>query len=257
MDLRTLTRTLVIVALAITGGCATEAYDLRVKNEAQRQRIQQLEAELSATKLELEQARKQLDSYGKQDTAEVQALKAKVAVLEADLDSKKALISTLQDRLVHGGAALPVELTAKLDELSKKYPIINYDPTAGSLKISSDVLFEKGSDVVASQTVEALKSLCEVLNSPVAQKFDIVVAGHTDDIPIERPDTKQKHPTNWHLSAHRAIAVLNVLAANNVSPNRLSIRGFGEYRPAAPNAPGKKGNPQNRRVEIYLVPQGA
>jgi len=249
--------TSVLGLVAITAGCATEVYDLRVKNETQRQRIQELEAQLSAAKLELEQARQQLGSYGQKDSVEQQALKAKVAALEEDLAKRKALIATLQERLVHGGAALPVELAAQLEELSKKYPMISYDPAAGSLKISSDVLFEKGSDVVAEQAVGALKSLCEVLNGPDAQRFDIVVAGHTDDIPIERPETRQRHPTNWHLSAHRAISVLNVLVANKVSPTRLSIRGFGEYRPAAPNAPGNKGNPQNRRVEIYLIPQGA
>jgi chemotaxis protein MotB len=50
--------------------------------------------------------------------------------------------------------------------------------------------------------------------------------------------------------------VLDVMTTNSLDPKRLSIRGFGEYRPVAPNAPNKKGNPQNRRVEIYIVPEG-
>jgi flagellar motor protein MotB len=46
------------------------------------------------------------------------------------------------------------------------------------------------------------------------------------------------------------------MGTNNIDPKRMSVRGFSEYRPVAPNAPGKKGNPQNRRVEIYIVPEG-
>ncbi|MCK5175184.1 MAG: OmpA family protein, partial [Planctomycetes bacterium] len=65
------------------------------------------------------------------------------------------------------------------------------------------------------------------------------------------------HPTNWHLSVHRAISVLNVMTQNKVSPKRLSVRGFGEFRPAEPNKADKKGNAANRRVEIFIVPSGA
>jgi chemotaxis protein MotB len=59
------------------------------------------------------------------------------------------------------------------------------------------------------------------------------------------------------LSSHRAIAVVEQMEKNGIEPKRLSTRGFGEYRPLEPNAPEKKGNPKNRRVEIYIVPAGA
>jgi flagellar motor protein MotB len=46
------------------------------------------------------------------------------------------------------------------------------------------------------------------------------------------------------------------MEADGIPPERMSARGFGEYRPLELNAPGKKGNPVNRRVEIYIVPKG-
>jgi chemotaxis protein MotB len=64
------------------------------------------------------------------------------------------------------------------------------------------------------------------------------------------------HPTNWHLSVHRAISVENLMESNGVSPTRISVKGYGEYRPLEANEAGKKGNPKNRRVEIYLVAAG-
>jgi chemotaxis protein MotB len=124
------------------------------------------------------------------------------------------------------------------------------------VKFKSDLLFEKGSAIVASEATTAVKSLCSIMNSVQGLQFDIIVAGHTDDMPIRRAETKAKHPDNWHLSAHRAISVLNIMTANNVDPKRVSVRGFGQYRPIEDNAPDNKGNPQNRRVEIYIVPQG-
>jgi chemotaxis protein MotB len=124
------------------------------------------------------------------------------------------------------------------------------------VKLKSDLLFEPGSDKVAPSASDAVKSLCDILASEHAKQFDIIVAGHTDNIPIGKPETRAKHPTNWHLSSHRAISVLEVMARNEIAPERLSARGFGEYRPVVPNKPNKKGHPQNRRVEIYIVPKG-
>lgn len=242
--------------LALVGGCTTEAYDLRVKNETQRNHIQELESQLKAYELQLKQAQTALQSSGQQVAIEAKTLREQVAALEEDNAKKKTLIAQLTDRLVHGGTALPVELSAKLEDLSKNYPIISYDAGRGMLKVSTDLLFERGSDAVATAAAEAIKTLSTILNSEEAKKFDIVVAGHTDDVPILRPETLAKHASNWHLSAHRGIEVVKLMMSNGVAPTRLSVRGFGEFRPAAPNASGGKGNPQNRRVEIYLVPQG-
>jgi chemotaxis protein MotB len=94
------------------------------------------------------------------------------------------------------------------------------------------------------------------LNSELGKGFDIIIAGHTDDLRIAKPDTRERHPTNWHLSAHRAISVLDIMTKNNIVSERMSVRGFGEYRPIESNKPNRKGNPQNRRVEIYIVPKG-
>ena len=156
-----------------------------------------------------------------------------------------------------GGTKLPVELSTMLEDFAKGSDMITYDPATGVVKFKSDLLFEKGSDVVAPSAVESVKSLCTILNSEQGKEFDIVVAGHTDDLRIARPETREKHPTNWYLSAHRAISVLDVMIENGIAPERISERGFGEFRPVAPNEPNKKGNPANRRVEIYIVPKGA
>jgi chemotaxis protein MotB len=241
----------------LTNGCTSQqCKDLKVQNDTQQKRIAELESELQTTKVSLEQLKRQLESAEGRGGIEVSALQQKIAALEEDLGKKKELISSMQQQLLYGGASLPVELSTMLEDFAKDKEMVEYDSSRGIVKFKSDLLFEPGSDVVAPAAGEVIKLLCKILNSEQGKKFDIIIAGHTDDIRIGKPDTRIKHPTNWHLSAHRAISVLDIMAGGGISSERMSVRGFGEFRPIAPNKPDKKGNPQNRRVEIYIVPKG-
>ncbi|HPG27714.1 MAG TPA: flagellar motor protein MotB [Myxococcota bacterium] len=76
--------------------------------------------------------------------------------------------------------------------------------------------------------------------------------GHTDDRPIESAD----YPSNWELSSARAAAVARYfIDEQRLEPRRVSIAGFAEWRPIAPNddAPDRA---LNRRVEIVLLEDG-
>jgi len=253
-----------VLCLLIISGCVSEDEynNLKVQNNTQRKRIAELESEMKATQLKLDKAQRQLDAIHSRGGIEAEALKQQIAALEEDLAAKKDLIDAMQHRLLYGGMQLPVELSTMLEDFAKDKELVTFDSERGIVKFKSDLLFEPGSDVVSSSggnnlsAREAIEELCKILNTNEASEFDIIIAGHTDDMPIGKPSTRQKHPTNWHLSAHRAISVLNIMTNNNIDPQRVSIRGFGEYRPVAPNKPNKKGNPQNRRVEIYIVPKG-
>jgi len=242
----------------VTSGCVSpDQYEqMKVQNRIQQERLAELESQLSAANLQLGQFGEQLAAAQSRYSAQTGSLQEEIKAIEKTLGQKRALIAKLNEQLLRGGGALPVELSVKLEDFAKQNEIVTYDSSKGMLKFKSDLLFERGSDKVAPNAIGAIKSLCKIVNSQDGKDFDIVVAGHTDDIPIQKPDTRAKHPTNWHLSAHRAIAVLKVMTANAVSPKRLSARGFGEYRPVAENKPKKGGNPKNRRVEIYIVPSG-
>jgi chemotaxis protein MotB len=240
----------------ILAGCDPELKDCRVQNDTQRRRIAELESEAASMKLNLDQLNRQLEAARQRDGLESGTLMEKIAVLEKALEDKQALIDSMKSQLL-GGAQLPVELTTMLEDFAAQSPdMVTFDAATGVVKFKSDLLFEPGSDTVAANAINAVNSLCQIMNSEQGRQFDIIIAGHTDDIPIGKPETRRKHPTNWHLSAHRAISVLDIMQKNTVDSGRLSVRGFGEYRPIAPNAANKKGNVQNRRVEIYIVAKG-
>ncbi len=242
---------IVCAAMIFTTGCVSDQQkDLKMQNSAQERRIKELEGQLQAANLELEQAKRQIEALGGKGNVEMQALQQKIAALE---EEKKNLIEAMQKL---GVTQLPAELNSMLEDWAKGSDLVSFDSARGIVKFKSDLLFEKGSDEVAPSAMEAVKALCGILNTEQAKAFDIIIAGHTDDLRISQPETKAKHPSNWYLSAHRAIAVLDAMTANGLVPERASVRGFGEFRPIVPNEPNKKGNPQNRRVEIYIVPKG-
>ena len=150
---------------------------------------------------------------------------------------------------------LPPELDKQLRELAEANPeIMEYQPKYGMVKLKSDLTFDKGSDEVAAGAKEALAKFVQIMNGSVAAKYNVYVAGHTDDLPIVKEETRRRHPDNWYLSVHRAVAVEKDLATEGLTPERIGAMGFGEYHPVAPNAANKRGNAVNRRVEIWIVP---
>ena len=248
---------LVCACLALTNSsCSSELQDLRVRNATQDKVIKELRSEVQTTRLELDQLQRRLDTADGRFSVEAETLEERIAALKEELGRKKTLIASMQGRLLYGGAQLPVELSTMLEDFAEREKMVTYDSSRGIVKFESDLLFERGSAEVVPAAREAVKSLCKILNSEEGKKFDIIIAGHTDDMRIAKPATRQKHPTNWHLSAHRGISVLGVMAKSNIVSERMSIRGFGEFRPIAPNKPNRKGNEQNRRVEIYIIPKG-
>ncbi|HLF18076.1 MAG TPA: flagellar motor protein MotB [Candidatus Omnitrophota bacterium] len=114
----------------------------------------------------------------------------------------------------------------------------------------AEVLFDSGKADLRSQSFATLDKVASVLNTTV-KDLNVGVEGHTDDEPIKRSGWK----SNWELSANRALSVLHYLIdKQNLSPQRLSISGFGEFHPVISNAT-KEGRQKNRRVEIVILPK--
>jgi chemotaxis protein MotB len=80
----------------------------------------------------------------------------------------------------------------------------------------------------------------------------IHVEGHTDGV-NPSPALRERFPTNWELSAARAINVVRFLQTQgNIPGPRLVASGFSEFRPAASNRT-EVGRRRNRRIELNLI----
>ncbi|MFZ3044331.1 MAG: OmpA family protein [Desulfatirhabdiaceae bacterium] len=117
------------------------------------------------------------------------------------------------------------------------------------MQFSDSVLFQSGfADLLPDARIFLQKTCSIILNAP----YDIRIEGHTDNVPIR----SDRFPSNWELSAARAINVMRyVLQSEGMMASRLSAAGFGEFRPICPND-SDVNRARNRRVEIYLVPSG-
>ncbi len=222
--------------------CETLERDL----QDERNRVMALEAEREGLRNQLAAKTELADNY----KSERDRLEDYIARLQGDLDRIGS--QGLGDIKVVE-VKLPPELDRALQEFAAKYPdAVEYDPQRGAVRWKSDLTFDKGSDHVRQNVMDSLRSFAQIVNSSAASNFEVVVVGHTDNLRIVNPATARDHPTNWHLSVHRSIAVMNTLAQNGVTPTRLGVMGYGEYRPRVPN-PARGGSEANRRVEIFLV----
>ena len=246
------------VVVLVTGcGDAQKLNDLKAQNRIQQQRIEGLENELGLCNGQLQQKTQELESLSGKVGADQQAKDAMIAALEADIQKKKALIAQMQTQLLQGGTVLPPEMNILLKEFAETSDMVDFDAATGMLKFKSDLLFDSGSDNVKAGAEESIKALAGIMNTDEGGAFDVVIVGHTDDVPIKKADTLRNHPTNWHLSVHRAISVERMLDTSGIAPTRMAVKGYGEYRPVEPNKANKKGNAVNRRVEIYIIPGSA
>jgi chemotaxis protein MotB len=239
------------LAGASLGGCASQqSYD------------QLLDANRSLMERnnELQRSNQELTSENEllqRDRAAKEAALAELERINGDLrgrlESAGISLKDLEARMAGiGFVALDPETDKALQALAAQYPdLIKYDAARGMLRFASDLTFNSGSDAVLEPAKQSLAALAKILTNSAAGQYDVMIVGHTDAQRISS-GTAQRHPTNIHLSAHRAIAVRGFLAGAGVAPQKMFVAGWGEFRPAVANA--ANGNtPANRRVEVYLT----
>ncbi|MCF7810695.1 flagellar motor protein MotB [bacterium] len=110
------------------------------------------------------------------------------------------------------------------------------------------VLFDLGEAELKPLMYPILRKIVKVaIQSKIGE---ILIEGHTDIIPINTP----RFPSNWDLSAARALAVLKFFQGEGFPPERLVAVGYGQYRPRVklPENATITDRGVNRRVEMFL-----
>ncbi len=234
---------LAAVTLVATGCVAQrEADDLKTLYRNSQSQVLDLQEQLAEANARIAAL---MGGAGSEADALAQAL--------ADSARLRSALDDAEERLRNASSVvLPPELDDALSQLAAANPqLMSYDAAKGMIQLRSDLTFALGSADVSAGASNTLSRLAGILNSSAAKSYEVRVVGHTDNVPIKNVGTRAKHPTNWHLSVHRAISVMQVLAKSGVASDRVGVAGYGEYRPAAANAKG--GSEANRRVEIFLV----
>lgn len=106
--------------------------------------------------------------------------------------------------------------------------------------------FNSGDAKLLPGAAEQIKRTARVL---IERRLEVRVEGHSDDQPIH---TALFH-SNWELSTARATSVLTLLLDDAAfPPDKLSVAGYGAYRPVADNAT-PEGRRMNRRVDLVVI----
>lgn len=113
------------------------------------------------------------------------------------------------------------------------------------IRMMGETTFDTGKAELKKEMQPLLMKIGQMLENT---KGDILIAGHTDNVPVSG-----KWRSNLELSLARAMAVTEFLLANtNLSPDRIATLGYGEFRPIASND-NPEGRQRNRRVEVILT----
>jgi len=167
--------------------------------------------------------------------------------------SGKAVVEPVTVNLMDQTQLEAMEAIEEIQEMVEEAQLtkeVEVHQVAGGVRIvfSDPVLFDEGKDELRTDALPILAKLADVAKR--ADTGEILIEGHTDDTPIHT----QHFPSNWELSAARALQVLKFLQASGFSPERLAAVGYGEYRPRVkmPKTATKEEKAPNRRVEIFL-----
>ncbi|MDZ4753925.1 MAG: OmpA family protein [Phycisphaerae bacterium] len=232
------------------GGCVPQSKydDLMTGYRSKEQQVLTLQGDLDSSRANEEALRVQLA----QAAESLRAARDMMAGGDGSLDEMTRRYEDLLKRINDMEAGpLAQSVSDALTIIANQYPdLLEFDAKRGMLRFKSDVTFDSGQARLSSKASEVLRKIAPVLNTGEAMNLEVKVVGHTDNQPIVR--VKAEHPTNVHLSAHRAISVRDELVRSGVQAARFQVAGYGEFRPLVAN--GSKGARENRRVEIFLTP---
>lgn len=181
----------------------------------------------SSSDLELENQRLKEDVSGLQ--------KAKTEEVQKTSKTYEDMLDKMKNEISQGQVTIS-ELKGKL-----------------TVNMMDAILFDSGKTEVKPVGLTVLQKVIDILKT-VKDKA-IRIEGHTDNVLISSSLAK-RYPTNWELSAARAINVTRYLQEQGLDPSMLSAVAYGQYHPVSQNDTDE-GRAKNRRIEIILVPRDA
>lgn len=163
------------------------------------------------------------------ETAEDMVVNAEQQIADKRIDEAK---NRIRDTISEKGISDKVQVVEEKDFLL--------------IRLDSEVFFDSGSAEIRAEGKKLLSALALTLRGI---ENEIMVAGHTDNIPIHTAQFK----SNWELSTARATNVVSYFINDEkLDPALFTATGNGEFRPAGDNNTAE-GRQRNRRIEIKIL----
>ena len=196
-------------------------------------------SKLSGDLFRREMELKELEESNQKLSADLRSREENVAELERVLAEKEQAVTNLKNSVSN---AL----------LGFKDSDLTVDVKNGKVYVSlaEQLLFKSGSTKVDAKGKDALQKLAAALKNQ--QDVNVVVEGHTDDVPIARGTPGMQD--NWDLSVLRATEITRILTNAGLDRIRVTPSGRADTVPLqASRTPESRR--MNRRTEIILTPK--
>ncbi|MDX2505791.1 MAG: MotB family protein [Gammaproteobacteria bacterium] len=208
------------------------------------EKLQDAENELKDKMENMSEAEAESEGLKKQ-LRELQVEKAEVEKELSDLKEKMQQVQEreLKEKAAILSSALKAEIEAEMIEIEANESSI-------IIRIREKGSFPSGTATLTEDFIDVLEIIAEEL---VKTSGDIIVAGHTDDIPINTA----RFRSNWALSSARSVAVTHeLLRDEHMEESRFSIQAFADSKPLVDNETAENRS-RNRRVEIIISQSNA
>jgi chemotaxis protein MotB len=228
---------------------------------AAQSRANELNSALEAERQTTGRALSQVEILNQQ----IAAMRRQLAALEEALSASENRDNESQARSADLGSRLNVALAQRVQELARyrsdffgrlRQILGNRQDVrivGDRFVFQSEVLFPAGQAVLrpeASGEIDRIASALMELEKQIPPDIPWVIRvdGHTD----ARPIATSQFPSNWALSASRAIAVVQAMVARGVQPRHLVAAGFGEFQPLDLGTT-EEAYARNRRIELKMT----
>ncbi|NNF99244.1 MAG: OmpA family protein [Desulfobacteraceae bacterium] len=179
-------------------------------------------------------------AFGVQRQNKVMDMPKGIKMIAKDFD-QEMIATRLKEEI---GREIQEELENRLQDVRDQIEV-DANTEEVVIRLMGESTFDSGKAEIRQNLKPLLMKIGKLLSD---NDGDIVIAGHTDDVPIRRGP----YTSNLKLSIARAAEVAEFLLANSkINPAQLSTMGFGEYRPIESNKT-VIGRQKNRRVEIIV-----
>jgi chemotaxis protein MotB len=248
-----------VISLFMSGCLVTQGTYMKKATEADslQKKYDELATENSTLKdktKKLTEDRDQLKEAFANATSNLTDMRQKIADLEAENTKMKENIAELKKKEVEAQTESNTykQLMQEMkSEVAKGQVTISELKGKLTLDVVDKILFASGRAEVTKEGLAVLKRVIDILKN--VQDKAIRIEGHTDNVRIKGSLVRQ-YPTNWELSAARAINITKCLQQQGIPATLLSAAAFGEYKPLAGNNTSE-GRAKNRRIAIILLPK--
>jgi chemotaxis protein MotB len=207
-------------------------------------------AVLAADKKQLEGLLKAKSDILSKNISELRQRVAELKVENSKLNDDITELQKAKEEKVKEVSGTYEQLLANMkNEIAKGQVTISELKGKLTVNMEAAILFDSGKADVMPEGLDILGKMVETLKN--VRDKTIRIEGHTDNVQITGALVRT-FPTNWELSAARAINVTKFLQEQGIDPGNLSAAAFAEHKPVADNS-SKEGRAKNRRIEITLV----